>query len=243
MLSRPALTTNSSYKEIFARLAKLTTPSICDANKDVRLMNQKIDPMNNNDQCIGLVYTVNSAQDSLSTMLALDDRLAFLAFLKLPDNEIAPPIILMIASCEAPYALVGGVCMTTAESKGFGGVVTDGLCRDIKEIQASSIPLFARGQCAKSGSKDKVGTIREQIECGGVKVNPGEIVFADVDGVVVMSKEEAVSAITKAEDIQEKEGIALQRIQGGARFNEICNINEHVENIRSGIPSTLKLTL
>jgi 4-hydroxy-4-methyl-2-oxoglutarate aldolase len=242
MLPRTALTTSSSYKEIFERLAKLTTPLICDAYKDVRMMNQKIVPMNSKDQCLGRAYTVDSAQDSLSTMQALDDRIAFLAFLEVPDNDIVP-IILMIASCGAPFALAGGMCIATAESKGFGGVVTDGLCRDIKEIQASSIPLFARGKCAKSGSKDKVGTIREPIECGGVKVNPGEIVFADVDGVVVMSKEEAVPAITKAEDIQEKEGIALQRIQGGARFNEICNIDEHVENLRSGIPSQLKLTL
>jgi len=81
------------------------------------------------------------------------------------------------------------------------------------------------------------------VQCGGVTVNPGEIIFADRDDVVVMDKEEATKAIAKGEEIQIKEDIALKRIQNGARFNEICNINEHIENIKNGIPSKLKLTV
>jgi 4-hydroxy-4-methyl-2-oxoglutarate aldolase len=243
MDSRPVLTTDSSYKEICQRLAKLTTPLICDASQEVRLMDSKIEPIGNNTQCIGRAYTVNSNQDSLSTMQALDDLQAFLAFLDDSKSDVVP-IILTIASCGSPYALAGGMCASVAKAKGFGGVVIDGPCRDLEEIQATNLPFFAKGKCAKSGKKDKVGTRKEQIECGGVKVNPGDIIFADRDGVVAMSKEEAVSAITKGEEIQMKEDIALQKILEGARFNEICNIDEHVENLQSGItPTRLRLTI
>lgn len=243
MDSRPTLTTNSSYSEICQRLSKLTTPLICDASSTVRLMDSKIVPISNREQqCIGRAYTVNSAQDSLSTMQALDDLQAFLAFLKVPSNDMVP-IILTIASYDAPFALAGGMCASVAKVKGYGGVVTDGLCRDIKEIQAIDLPFFAKGKCARSGTKDKVGNIKENIQCGGVEVNPGDIVFADVDGVVVLSKEEAVSAVLKGEDIKMKEETALKKIKNGARFNEICNIDEHIENLRLGNPSKLKLTL
>lgn len=241
MNSRPVLTTGSSYKEICQRLSNLTTPVICDASPDVRLMDTAISPMGEKDQCIGRAYTVNSAQDSLSTMQALDDLHAFLAFMDCGTDIV--PTILMIASNGAPHALAGGMCAYVAKQNGFGGVVTDGLCRDIKEIHASELPFFAKGKCARSGPKDKVGTIREAIECGGVTVNPGDIVFADVDGIVVMNKEEAVSAITKGEVNQMNEEQALQKIKQGARFNQICNIDEHVEKLQSGSSSTLRLTL
>jgi regulator of RNase E activity RraA len=104
------------------------------------------------------------------------------------------------------------------------------------------IVYFAKGKCAKSGTKDKVGSTREKIQCGGVEVNLGDIIFADVDGVV-MSKDEAAAAITKGEEIQEKEELALKKIQSGARFNQICNIDEHVNNIKEGISSKLRLTV
>lgn len=58
-----------------------------------------------------------------------------------------------------------------------------------------------------------------------------------------MDKEEAMSAILKAEEIQVKEDLALQKIKSGARFNQICNIDEHVDNLQSGISTTLRLTL
>ncbi|EKD71079.1 MAG: hypothetical protein ACD_46C00278G0006 [uncultured bacterium] len=240
MKSRPTLTINSSYTEIFQRLDKLTTPLICDAAPTIRLMDANIAPIGKNEQCIGRAYTVNSAQDSLSTMQALDDLQTFLAFLNCSDNDIVPTI-LVIASYGAPYALAGGMCANVAKIKGFGGIVTDGFCRDIKEIEASELPFFAKGKCAKSGKKDKVGSIKEKIQCGGIEVNPGDIIFADKDGIVAMSKEEAILAIPKGEEIQMKEDAALQKIKEGARFNQICNIDEHIENLRTDIPSKLKL--
>lgn len=142
MKSRPALTTGSSYTEICQRLAGLTTPLICDASPHIRLMDSAIVPIGEKNQCIGRAYTVNSAQDSLSTMQALDDLQAFLAFLN-SDTDIAPTI-LIIASCGAPHALAGGMCAAVAKHNGFGGIVTDGFCRDIKEIQASELPFFCQ---------------------------------------------------------------------------------------------------
>lgn len=242
MNARPTVTANSSYNEICKRLSNLTTPLICDASPNARLMDAQISPFVENKRCIGRAYTVNSAQDSLSTMQALDDLQAFLAFLD-PTNTDIVPTILTIATYGAPIALAGGMCTAVAKEKGFGGIVIDGPCRDIKEIQECGLPFFAKGKCAKSGTKDKVGSTREKIQCGGVDVNPGDIIFADVDGVVVMSKDEAAAAITKGEEIQEKEDLALKKIQSGARFNQICNIDEHVNNIKEGIPSKLRLTV
>src|SRR5687768_9499346 len=127
---RSPLTQDSSYAEICARLTKLTTSTICDALPDVRLMDTKIEPVGDIEQCIGRAYPVNSAKDSISTMLALSDLDAFLSVLDPTRSDICPTI-LMIASCGASYALAGGMCVNNAKSAGFGGVIIDGPCRDI----------------------------------------------------------------------------------------------------------------
>ncbi|CZJ03728.1 hypothetical protein DM455_13300 [Legionella pneumophila] len=232
-----------SYVEICKRLSQLTTPLICDALPSVRLMDSDIHSFNTSPQTriVGRAYTVNSAQDSLSTMQALDDLPDFMLALGCSDDRV--PIILVIASCGTKLAIAGGMCADVAKTKGFGGIITDGNCRDVSEIRTTNIPFFAKGQCAKSGSKNKIGSIRKPINCGSVEVNPGELIFADEDGIIVMNKEEAVNAINKAEEIKEKEALALTRIHEGARFDEICNLKEHMEKLENNETSNLKLTV
>lgn len=237
------LTLEDSYSVLCERLSQLTTPLICDALPSVRLMDPDIHSFNTDPQAriVGRAYTVNSAKDSLSTMQALDDLPNFILALGCADERI--PILLVIAACGTKLAVAGGMCAEVAKTKGFSGIITDGNCRDVSEIRTTNLPFFARGQCAKSGSKNKIGSIRKPINCGLVEVNPGELIFADEDGIVVMNKEEAVNAINKAEEIKEKEGLALTRIHEGARFDEICNLKEHMEKLEAGESSTLKLTI
>lgn len=123
------LNTESSYTEICQHLSKLSTPAICDAFPSVRLMDASIHPVGDNKQCIGRAYPVNSAQDSLSTMQALDDLPAFLISLGCSDLDIVPTL-LVIASCGAMHALAGGMCTAVAKINGFGGIIT----MDIIEI-------------------------------------------------------------------------------------------------------------
>ncbi|CZG40041.1 4-hydroxy-2-oxoglutarate aldolase [Legionella pneumophila] len=236
------LTSESSYSEICAHLSKLTTPLLCDAFKDIRLMDSKIHPFSTEESSIavGRAYTINSAQDSLSTMQALDDLPAFILALGCENDMV--PILMVIAACGTQLAVAGGMCADVAKTKGFGGIITDGNCRDVNEIRKTGIPFFASGQNAKSGNKDTIGSIKAPINCGNVTVNPGDLILADRDGIVVMSKEEAVSAINKAEEIKEKEALALSRIHDGARFDEICNLQEHMRNIEEHKPSKLQFT-
>ncbi len=249
MHSRPTLTKKSSYAEIFQRLSELTTPNICDAYplceaySKVRVMDRKIKPKGKIDQCIGLAYTVNSNQDSIATMLALDDVTAFLATLNCGENIV--PIILTIASCGSNLALVGGTCAKAADKLGYAGVLTDGPCRDLEEINNPdiSIPIFAKGHYAQSGSKDKLGTRKERIDCGGVTVDPGDIIFGDKNGVVVLKTEEAIQVIPKAEKIKVNEAKLFKKLDEGAKFYETCNIREHAEKLQSGTSTQLRITL
>lgn|SRR3990167_758360 len=234
------LTINSTYQEIFERISKLSTPLICDALPNVRMMDTNITSIGKKAQCIGRAYTVNSEQDSLAIMQALDDLQPFLEQLNCLEHDVVP-IILTVASYEAPHALIGGMCTTVAEYKGFGGIISDGYCRDLNEIEISRLPVFAKGKFAKSGLKSRLGEIKVNILCGGVQVKPGEIIFADSDGILVMNKQEAISATLKAEEIKMKETDTLQKIQAGAQFKQICNLDDHIDNLKNGKASKLEL--
>jgi 3-hexulose-6-phosphate synthase/6-phospho-3-hexuloisomerase len=222
---------------------KLSTAALCDAHSDVSVMEGGLRTFNRDPltRVVGRAYTVNSAGDALSTMVALDDLPNFILELGCKDDRV--PFLLIIASCGTKLDMLGGMCAETAKLKGYGGIITDGNCRDVAEIQNNGLPVFAKGTYPRSTPKQTVGKVKIPITCGDVYVNPGDIVMADSDGIIVLSKETAIAAVNKAEVNEEKEAIARKEIQGGARFDEICNLKEHIEKRQREEPSTLNLTI
>ena len=84
------------------------------------------------------------------------------------------------------YAVMGELMMSAMAGLSVGGVVVDGTVRDLKELTEIGIPVFARGAVCGAGDKDGPGEINFPVVCGGVVVNPGDIVFGDEDGAVVI---------------------------------------------------------
>ncbi|MEM9908005.1 MAG: RraA family protein, partial [Cyanobacteria bacterium P01_D01_bin.44] len=79
----------------------------------------------------------------------------------------------------------GNVC-AIAQKRGIAGFVVDGVIRDVAEVREYQFPVFARGAMPIPGKKQGPGTLNEPITCGGVRVNPGDIVVADEEGIVVV---------------------------------------------------------
>lgn len=95
----------------------------------------------------------------------------------------------------------GELLTTAAMSKGARGAVIDGLTRDSAQILELGFPAFVRGyNPLDSKGRTDVIAYGVPIECGGVHVRTGDIVFADNDGVVVTPKEVAEEAICKASE-------------------------------------------
>lgn len=103
-------------------------------------------------------------------------------------------------------AFWGELLSTAARSKGATGAVVDGLTRDGRFIEEMHFPVFARGY-SPLDSKGRMDVISHgaPIECGGVPVRAGDLVFGDRDGVVVVPLEVAEEAIRKATEKVEGE--------------------------------------
>jgi 4-hydroxy-4-methyl-2-oxoglutarate aldolase len=85
----------------------------------------------------------------------------------------------------------GASAMTVPISRGLAGVVVDGAWRDIQELQELDFPIYGKGISPFSPPKGRLGEINVPVCCGGVIVNPGDIILCDPEGGVVIPLEHA----------------------------------------------------
>jgi regulator of RNase E activity RraA len=81
------------------------------------------------------------------------------------------------------------------------------------------------------------------VACGGVIVAPGDLVFGDDDGILVVTPAEAAAALPQAEAIAAREAQLIARLEAGAALGDLVNAAEHLANIEAGRPSALRFEL
>lgn len=116
----------------------------------------------------------------------------------------------------------GGVLSAGAQLKGIAGVVIDGPARDIDEAREMDFPVYGRAPIARTAR----GRIYEQdfnceIEIGGVRVRPGDLVLADSSGVVFLSPADANEIVRRAKRIAERERLMVEALKRGELITEV----------------------
>jgi regulator of RNase E activity RraA len=116
----------------------------------------------------------------------------------------------------------GDILTTVASRKELGGTIIDGVCRDAPRSIELSYPIFARGSHMRTG-KDRVAVDATQcsISLGGVRVNPGDFVIGDWDGIVIVPQERAGEVLEVATKIQEAEDRIRAAVERDERLDEI----------------------
>jgi 4-hydroxy-4-methyl-2-oxoglutarate aldolase len=95
-------------------------------------------------------------------------------------------------------ALMGSIMINACKKMNLGGVVLDAAVRDIDELRELGFPVYAVGTNPNGPTKFVPGRINWPISCGGVAVNPGDLIVGDADGVVVVEREKAESLLDLA---------------------------------------------
>jgi regulator of RNase E activity RraA len=114
------------------------------------------------------------------------------------------------------YALWGGLMSTRAMKLMAAGAVVNGYSRDTNEILRLRFPTFSRGTYAQDqGPRGKVIDYRVPIEWDGIRINPGDIIFGDRDGVMVVPAEAETEAFTGALEKARGEKLVLKALQEG----------------------------
>jgi regulator of RNase E activity RraA len=131
------------------------------------------------------------------------------------DSILPGEVVIISTQRSQRNAPWGELLSTAATARKARGAVIDGLIRDVKKIEEIGFPVFAAGiKPVDSKGRGIVTEYNVPVECGGVTVHPGDLVFADYDGVVVIPSgavREAVELATKKVGLENKARADLQR--------------------------------
>ncbi len=148
--------------------------------------------------------------------------------------DMAQPgdIIVVDNQGERRHSCWGEVTTLNSLQKKLSGAVIDGPVTDSVQIKNLKFPVFSR---ASSNLTTKLigfrGDINIPIQCGNVTVNPGDIVCANEDGVVVVPLNQADSLIELAEKAEENEAVRQKRIAAGDSFMDIMGIQQYLDKM------------
>jgi len=131
-------------------------------------------------------------------------------------DDLKPNEVYIASGGTPRYALWGELMSTRAMKLGAAGAVLNGYSRDTKGILALNFPTFSYGRYAQDQScRGKVVDFRVPIEMDAVRVMPGDIVFGDLDGVLIVPKEAEREAITRALEKASAENCVRAAIENG----------------------------
>lgn len=130
--------------------------------------------------------------------------------------DAAPPgsVYVMVVEDGGDYAGIGGLMATAMKFRGLAGAVIDASVRDTPQIRKLQFPVFSRGVVPSTTINHyRFAGGNIPVTCAGAKVNPGDIVVGDEDGVAVVPKAKAADVLKKAQELDNTEHSMLPFIE------------------------------
>ncbi len=195
-------------KELSDAFSQFETPDISDMLNRLYTMNPMIKNLSTEDPICGPACTVKVYPgDNLMVHKAL--------------NIAQPGDVLVIdAGASSMNGIIGDLISTKAKFLGIQAFVVDGLIRDLPDVKKVGFPVFARGVTPVGPLHRGPGEINFSISCGGIVINPGDIICGDQNGLVVVRKDFAQDTLERLSLQKNSSATYEENVKKGIFSNE-----------------------
>ncbi|PMC67848.1 methyltransferase [Fusobacterium nucleatum] len=194
-------------QEVIKELGEIPAANIADVMERNCAMNPRIHLVSNPQNKV-------MAGSALTVKVRAGDNLALHAALNMATEG---DVIVVSNEGDNTRALMGEIMMTyLCYFKKIAGIILDGPIRDIDEIGGWNFPVYATGTTPGGPYKEGPGEVNVPISCGEVSVNPGDIIVADKDGIIVIPKRDSETILAVAKKLHANDSAKAQAAKTGS---------------------------
>jgi 4-hydroxy-4-methyl-2-oxoglutarate aldolase len=146
--------------------------------------------------------------------------------------QVQPGEVLVLTMPEPrAVALVGDLLATQAQTHGAAAMLIDASVRDVEELRALGLPIWARWVRVRGAGKDRPGTIGEPVVVGGATIRQGDAVVLDADGAAVVEAERIDEVLAASRQREQREAILRTRLGGGELTFDLDGLRERLARL------------
>lgn len=200
-----------------AELARLGTATVHEAAGRAPVVDLPLIQIVPGSRAAGPARTVRCGQD--------DNLMVHAAIAEALPGEV----LVVTMPTPTPVALVGDLLATQARRREVAGMLVDAAVRDVEELRALGLPIWARHVRVRGAEKRIPGVIGEPVEVGGTTIRQGDVVVLDADGAVVIDKWRLEQVLAAALEREEREREKREKLQAGELSYDLDGLRRLVE--------------
>src|SRR5262249_10419980 len=147
--------------------------------------------------------------------------------------EVCKPgdVLVVATTSESTDGMFGELLATSCKAHGVAGLVIDAGVRDVADLTVMKFPVWAKAMSAQGTVKASPGSVNVEVICAGAIVRPGDAIVGDMDGVVVVRREETADVVRLAAARLQKEEKSRERLRAGELGLDFYNLRDRLKEL------------